>query len=132
MVALIAYLRRHGAQCNTQQPIVPVAGSELLKAADALEASLEGDTDKGDAPDLITRLREQATHHAELVEALRWIESHETDSPCMNEPESVRRTLAEVQQKATEALAKIGGDRPHCDACGSGDCDGHPEPDKAT
>jgi hypothetical protein len=35
---LIAYLRRQGGQCNRQQPIVPVAGSELLKAADRIEA----------------------------------------------------------------------------------------------
>lgn len=33
-----SYLRRQGQQCNRQQPIVPVAGSELLKAADMLEA----------------------------------------------------------------------------------------------
>jgi hypothetical protein len=36
---LIGYLRRQGNQCNAQQPVVPVAGSELLKAADLLEAS---------------------------------------------------------------------------------------------
>jgi hypothetical protein len=34
---LIAYLRRRGQQCNRQQPIISVAGAELLKAADLLD-----------------------------------------------------------------------------------------------
>jgi hypothetical protein len=37
---LVAYLRRQGGQCNRQQPIVPVAGSELLKAADLIDEAL--------------------------------------------------------------------------------------------
>lgn len=35
---LVTYLRRQGEQCNRQQPTAPVAGSELVKAADALSA----------------------------------------------------------------------------------------------
>lgn len=35
---LIAYLRRQGEQCNDQQPLVRIAGSELVKAADRIEA----------------------------------------------------------------------------------------------
>lgn len=36
-VSVANYLRRQGSQCNKQQPVVPVAGTELLKAADAIE-----------------------------------------------------------------------------------------------
>ena len=36
------YLRRQGGQCNRQQPIVPVAGSELLKAATLIDELSEG------------------------------------------------------------------------------------------
>ncbi len=46
---LIAYLRRQGEQCNSQQPIVPVAGSELLKAADRLAALSRPSLEPSDA-----------------------------------------------------------------------------------
>lgn len=38
---IVEYLRRQGGQHNRQQPIVPVAGSELVKAADTIEQLYE-------------------------------------------------------------------------------------------
>jgi hypothetical protein len=78
LVKLAAYLRRQGEQCNRQQPVVPVAGSELLKAADAL-ASLVPEATRDDAPDEITALRTTLAalqrSNAEKDEALREIEN---------------------------------------------------------
>jgi len=51
---LTAYFRRQGAQCNKQQPIVPVAGSELFKAAAILEALTPATDDDAVTPEMLT------------------------------------------------------------------------------
>jgi hypothetical protein len=53
---LVAYLRRQGSQCNEQQPIVPVAGSELLKAADRITALREALTQSSEENTRLTKL----------------------------------------------------------------------------
>ena len=65
---LAAYLRRQGEQCNAQQPLVYVAGSELLKAADALEAKLdEKDVVMGGKDERIAKLEEALEPFADAL-----------------------------------------------------------------
>lgn len=93
---LVAYLRRQGGQCNKQQPIVPVAGSELLKAADLIEA-LSPQID-------VERLLEK---HIQLcrdaaAECSNW-------SPAQAEWSRARDTLLNFQHDFRAVLAKARG-----------------------